>query len=62
MNQKISITGVKARTAFIKGADYVADAVKSSIGPFGLNASIEKGNVIKNNNPIYKMNNNDDKS
>lgn len=48
MNQKISITGTKARQLFGYGANYVAEAVKSTIGPYGLNASIEKGDVITN--------------
>lgn len=41
---KISITGVEARNKVIKGADYVADTVKSTLGPFGSNALLEKGN------------------
>lgn len=45
---KISIVGVKARDKALKGANYVADAVKSTLGPFGLNALIEKGNRITN--------------
>lgn len=53
MSKKISITGVKARELAIKGADYVADVVKSTLGPFGLNAMIEKGNEITNDG--YKI-------
>jgi chaperonin GroEL len=46
--QKISIVGVEARDKALKGATYVAEAVKSTLGPFGLNAMIEKGNRITN--------------
>jgi chaperonin GroEL len=42
--KKISIVGIEARNKIIKGADYVADAVKSTLGPYGLNALLEKGN------------------
>lgn len=50
---KISITGnVKnpalARDKAIAGMSYVATAVKSTIGPFGLNFLLEKGNKITN--------------
>src|SRR4029077_12407830 len=41
---KISSVGPKAREKVIKGADYLADAVKATLGPFGLNALLEKGN------------------
>ena len=45
---KISIVGIKAREKVIKGADYLADAVKSTIGPFGSNVLLEKGNRATN--------------
>lgn len=45
---KISTVGIPARDAALKGAKYVARAVKSTIGPFGLNALIEKGNKSTN--------------
>lgn len=45
---KVSKTGIPARDAVLKGAAYVADAVKSTLGPFGLNALLEKGNRITN--------------
>lgn len=45
---KISITGIESRDKAIKGMKYVADAVKASIGPFGLNHMSEKGNKISN--------------
>jgi len=48
MQTKISITGIPARDKALKGAEYVASSVKSTIGPFGLNALIEKGNRITN--------------
>jgi len=48
---KISITGIEARKKAIKGMSYVGDAVKSTIGPFGLNFLLEKGN--KNTNDGY---------
>lgn len=48
MQTKISITGVEARNKAIKGMSYVADTVKNTIGPFGLNCLIEKGNRITN--------------
>jgi chaperonin GroEL len=45
---KISITGIEARDKAFKGAKYVAQAVKSTMGPFGQNALIENGNKISN--------------
>lgn len=45
---KISITGLEARNKAIKGMSYVAEAVKSTIGPFGLNFLLEKGNKVTN--------------
>lgn len=45
---KISITGFDARTKAIKGMSYVAQAVRSTLGPFGQNFLIEKGNKITN--------------
>lgn len=44
MHTKISVVGVEARDKVIRGADYVADAVRATLGPFGLNALLEKGN------------------
>lgn len=46
--QKISKIGIPARDAAIKGANYLADAVRSTIGPFGMNFLIEKGERITN--------------
>lgn len=45
---KVSITGLEARNKAIKGMSYVAEAVKSTIGPFGLNFLLEKGNKVTN--------------
>jgi chaperonin GroEL len=44
----ISITGIKARDKVLAGANYLADAVKSTLGPFGSNILMEKGNRITN--------------
>lgn len=46
--KRISVVGVKARDLAIKGADYLADAVSSTLGPFGQNALLEKGHRITN--------------
>lgn len=53
---QISITGIKARDKALKGAKYVADAVKSTIGPFGQNALLEKGNKITNDGYLISQN------
>ena len=45
---KIVCVGVEARTKLIKGADFLANAVKSTLGPFGSNCAMEKGNRITN--------------
>lgn len=45
---KISTTGLESRSKAIKGMSYVAEVVKSSIGPFGQNLLSEKGNTISN--------------
>jgi chaperonin GroEL len=45
---KISITGLEARNKAVKGMSYVAGVVRETIGPFGLNALLEKGNKITN--------------
>lgn len=49
---KISITGLEARNKAIKGLTYVAEAIKSTIGPFGLNFMLEKGNKVTNDGAI----------
>lgn len=53
MSKKISITGIEARDLAIQGVDYVANVVKSTLGPFGLNCMSEKGNEITNDG--YKI-------
>jgi len=45
---KISIKGFEARNKAIEGVTYVGDAIKSTIGPFGLNFMLEKGNKLTN--------------
>ena len=45
---KISLTNLESRNKAIKGMSYVANIVKSSIGPFGQNLLSEKGNTISN--------------
>lgn len=45
---KISITGLNARNRAIAGMSYVAEAVKSTIGPFGINFLLEKDSKITN--------------
>lgn len=48
MPKRISLTGLKARDKAISGLNYVADAIESTIGPFGLNFLLEKGNRVTN--------------
>lgn len=45
---KIVLIGAEARERLIAGADFLANAVKMTLGPFGANAAIEKGNRITN--------------
>lgn len=45
---KISLTGIEARDEGIKGIAYVANAVKSTMGPFGFNFLLEKGGKSTN--------------
>lgn len=45
---KIVVTGPAARDRAIKGANFLADCVKQTLGPWGLNAVLEKGNRITN--------------
>lgn len=47
MNKVIKI-GVEARDELAVGADFLADAVKSTLGPFGQNFFIDKKNSITN--------------
>lgn len=48
MSKKVIKIGTEARMELIKGADFLADAVKSTLGPFGLNFFLEKGNRVTN--------------
>lgn len=45
---KISKIGIPARDALLAGANYVADAVKTTQGPYGQNFLLEKGNRVTN--------------
>lgn len=47
-NAKIVKKGSVARNELIKGADFLADSVKSTLGPFGANWFLEKGDKITN--------------
>lgn len=44
----IFLNGTQARDKAIKGMDYVCNATKSTLGPFGNNFLLEKGNRITN--------------
>jgi chaperonin GroEL len=46
--ERILVTGVEARMRVKAGVDKGADAVKSTMGPFGTNGLIEKGTRITN--------------
>lgn len=48
MRTKISITGIEARNKMIAGADYLASAISSTLGPFGLNAYLEHNQKVTN--------------
>ncbi len=45
---KVIKTGVEARDLLIKGANFLGDAIKSTLGPYGANAYIEKGDRVTN--------------
>ncbi len=47
MNRVISY-GLKAREELAKGADFLADAVRSTLGPFGENWFLDSNNTITN--------------
>lgn len=48
MVNRIILTGSKAREELAKGADFLANGVKDTLGPFGQNWFLEKGNRITN--------------
>jgi chaperonin GroEL len=47
-NFKVIQKGVEARVSVLKGANFLADAVKSTLGPWGANCIMEKGNRVTN--------------
>lgn len=49
------LASIKARDAYFKGADTVAQAVIDSIGPFGLNLATEKGKKTTNDGKIISQ-------
>lgn len=48
MNNKVASIGFEGRDKLVRGANYIADAVKTTYGPGGQNFAIEKGNRITN--------------
>lgn len=48
IKRKVSKLGIPARDSLVAGADYMANAVKMTLGPFGLNFALEKNNEITN--------------
>jgi len=48
MKKRVSKIGIEARDALVKGADYMADAVKLTLGPYGLNFALDKNGEITN--------------
>lgn len=48
MSKKISLTGVQAREAFVRGAKYLSSTIGQTLGPFGSNAYLEHGHKLTN--------------
>lgn len=48
MIEKVAAIGFEGRDKLVKGANFIADAVKTTFGPGGQNFAIEKGNRITN--------------
>jgi chaperonin GroEL len=48
MQKKVAKIGYDGRDSLVKGANYIADAVKKTFGPGGQNFALEKGNRITN--------------
>lgn len=48
MINKVASIGFEGRDKLVAGADYIANAVKKTIGPGGQNFAIEKGNRVTN--------------
>lgn len=46
--QRVIAHGLQAREELAKGADYLAECVKSTLGPFGQNFFLDKKNTITN--------------
>lgn len=47
-NKVIIKIGVSARDCLIQGANFLADAIRSTLGPYGANAYLEKGDKVTN--------------
>ncbi len=47
-NKVVIKTGVEARDTLIKGANLLGDAIRSTLGPYGANAYLEKGDKVTN--------------
>lgn len=48
MNKKVASIGTEGRDKLVKGAIYIADSVKVTLGPNGQNFAIEKGDKVTN--------------
>lgn len=48
MKSKVVLIGTEARNSLIKGANFLADAVKTTLGPYGQNFILEKGDRVTN--------------
>ena len=48
MSKKVASIGYEGRDKLVKGASYIASAVKKTLGPAGQNFAIEKGLRITN--------------
>lgn len=55
MSTQKYLESIKARDAYLKGADKVAKAVIESIGPFGLNLATEKGKKTTNDGKLISQ-------
>ncbi len=48
MSRKVILEGAAAREELVKGADFLAKCVGSTLGPWGQNWFLEKANKITN--------------
>lgn len=48
IKKRVAKIGIPARDALVKGADFMANGVKSTLGPFGSNFALEKNGEITN--------------